>query len=273
MSKPFSSSWHLSTTLQVSSEDPRTLQVIHFIWMGTNRLFRHFDVSKFCRRILWSIRHSLSFNLVSPGGPPSSYIARKLYRVFLPVQFQLFKIWDLFYFFIIFFWVHWGVRAWRSGQGWSIIHKRQGKVLGWGSYRRLRNTAAMRLCLAVIERRSGKVLQKTPAFLIRQPYLIQVHKGHCRRDRSRRSVEQRCCMTPHNVPPKGSDSTIWKPKPVQRSYLNGQLGALILFHRKPLQWPFNKNTRGIALKCAHCSMCFNRLAVPSGSRHRAFADR
>lgn len=120
MSKPFSSSWHLSTTLQVSSPDLRTLQVIRFIWMGTNRLFRHFDVSKFCRRILWSIRHSLSFNLASPGGPLSSYIAWKLYRAFSPCA-------------VLSCWI-WSTRECEHeclGKDWRIIHKRQGKVLEW----------------------------------------------------------------------------------------------------------------------------------------------
>lgn len=98
MSKPFCSSCSLSSTLQVSSKGLRTLQAIQFIWMGTNRLFRHFDMSKFCRHILWSIRHSLSFNLVSPGGPPSSYFMWKLYRVFIPVHFQLLQSWGSFVF-------------------------------------------------------------------------------------------------------------------------------------------------------------------------------
>lgn len=56
-------------------------------------------MSKFCRHILWSIRHSLSFNLVSPRGPPSSYFIWKLYRVFIPVHFQLLQSWGSFFFF------------------------------------------------------------------------------------------------------------------------------------------------------------------------------
>lgn len=46
-------------------------------------------MSKFCRHILWSVRHSLSFNLLSPGGPLSSHFMWKLYRVFIPARFQL----------------------------------------------------------------------------------------------------------------------------------------------------------------------------------------
>lgn len=98
MSKPFCSSCSLSSTLQVSSKGLRTLQAIQFIWMGTNRPFRHFDMSKFCRHILWSIRHRLSFNLVSPGGPLFSYFMWKLYRVFIPVRFQLLQSWGSFFY-------------------------------------------------------------------------------------------------------------------------------------------------------------------------------
>lgn len=36
-----------------------------------------------------------------------------------------------------------------------------------------------------------------------------------------------------------SNETVEKTKPVKRSYKR-QLGAVILFHRKPHQWPFNK---------------------------------
>lgn len=57
-------------------------------------------MSKFCRHILWSIRHSLSFNLVSPGGPLSSYFMWKLYRVFIPVHFQLLQSWGSGFFFL-----------------------------------------------------------------------------------------------------------------------------------------------------------------------------
>lgn len=87
--------------LQVSSKGRRTLQAFQFIWMDTNRLFRHFDTSKFCRHILWSIRHSLAFNLVSPRGLLSCYFMRKSYGLFFlsPCTFSPFKARDFFFLF------------------------------------------------------------------------------------------------------------------------------------------------------------------------------
>lgn len=127
MSKPFFSSCSLSSTLQVSSKGLRTLQAIQFIWMGTNRLFRHFDMSKFCRHILWSIRHSLSFNLVSPRGPLSSYFMWKLYRVFYPGALSAASKLGIFFFSLFFFLNQRDAQACilMFAENWQIAHKQQ----------------------------------------------------------------------------------------------------------------------------------------------------
>lgn len=64
----------------------RTLQAIHFIWMGTRRLFCHFDWSKFLQAYPVVHLRRPSFNLVSPSGRLPSHFMRN---------------WGIFFFFLL----------------------------------------------------------------------------------------------------------------------------------------------------------------------------
>lgn len=61
---------------QESSKVLRTLQAIHFIWMGTRRLFCHFDWTKFLQAYPVVHQHRPSFSLVSPSGHQPSHFMR-----------------------------------------------------------------------------------------------------------------------------------------------------------------------------------------------------